>query len=338
MLITQTPLRVSIGGGGTDLPSYYSIYGGFVISAAISKYIFIAASRKWEPGYLIKYSQTEDVGEAAELRHPIFREVLSRHRLHENLEIASLADVPAGTGLGSSGSFTVGLLKAAYAIQGIERTDAEIAEEACSIEIDILQRPVGKQDQYIAAMGGLQCFTFSPDGTVVARPLEIPVSARKELDERLLMFFTGFTRQASELLEDQRKRSCDADPKMLENLHFTKQLGYASREYLEAGRLDCYGSVLREHWKHKRVRSSGTSNDRINRWHDTGLENGAVGGKLVGAGGGGFLLFLAEDPARLRRAMAEEGLKELSFNFTDQGSSTIISSTVMKDERLCCSV
>lgn len=324
LLITRTPLRISIGGGGTDLPSYYSEFGGFVISAAITKYIFLAMSRKWEPGYTVKYSSVENVERIEQLQHPIFKEVLARHTTQDHLELASFADVPAGTGLGSSGSFTVGLLKAAYAARGEEVDAQDLAEEACEIEIDVLRQPVGKQDQYIAAFGGLQTFEFHPDGAVSVSPLDIPESALKELEERLVMFFTGYARQAAAVLSDQRTRSVAGDSRMLDNLHFTKQLGLASRAALEEGRLDCYAEILREHWNHKKTRSPGTSNERINRWHDLGMENGAVGGKLVGAGGGGFLLFLAEDPARLRSVMAEQGLHELQFRFDRVGSTVIV--------------
>jgi len=324
MIITRTPLRISIGGGGTDLPSYYGRHGGFVVSAAISQYIFVSLNRMFGSGYLLKYSSLENPQTVNEIKHPILREVLRRHYPEGSLEIASLADVPAGTGLGSSGAFTVGLLRALYAHKRKHVPAAEAADEACDIEINVLRQPVGKQDQYIAAFGGLTCFEFNTDGTVDVRPLAISNATLLDLEHNLLMFFTGYSRNAVEVLDDQKQRSVEGDLAMIENLHFMKQLGKTAEELLEAGKTRCYGELLREHWKYKRGRSRGMSNDRIDHWHSVGMENGAVGGKLVGAGGGGFLLFYADDPMRLRRAMAQEGLTELRFRFDHDGSTVLV--------------
>ncbi len=332
MIITRTPLRISIGGGGTDLPSYYSEHGGFVISAAISKHVFIALNRKWQSGCVVKYASFETVEHVNEIRHPIFREALLRHGVGDSLELASFADVPAGTGLGSSGSFTVGLLHAIRAHRGISISPALLAKEACEIEIETLGQAVGKQDQYIAAFGGLQCMEFHADGSVKVEPLALSHRTRMQLQDRLLMFFTGFARNAAQVLTDQKTRSLQGDRSMLDNLHFTKQLGLSARDMLEQGKTHCYAELLREHWEHKRARSPGTSNDRINHLHQVGMENGALGGKLVGAGGGGFLLFFAEEPARLRRAMAAEGLEELKFEFDLEGSVNVT------EEQVACSV
>jgi D-glycero-alpha-D-manno-heptose-7-phosphate kinase len=324
MIITRTPLRISIGGGGTDLPSYYSQFGGFVVAAAITQYIFISLNRMFGEGYLLKYSALENPKTLDEIRHPIFREVLRRHNGSGSLEIASMADVPAGTGLGSSGAFTVGLLRALFAHKRQYLQAAAVADEACKIEIDILRQSVGKQDQYIAAYGGMVCFEFHPDGTVSAKPLNLSSETLLDLEHNLLMFFTGYSRNAAEVLDDQKQRTVKSDSGMIDNLHYTKELGQRAKAILEAGKTRQYGELMHEHWEHKRTRSQGMTNPRIDHWYETGLANGAVGGKLVGAGGGGYLLFYADDPMKLRRAMAAEGLTELRFRFDHDGSTVLV--------------
>jgi len=265
MIITRTPLRISIGGGGTDLPSYYGEFGGFVIAAAISQYVYISINKMWRPGYLLKYSCLEHATDVRRIKHPIFREVLARHNGEGSLEIASMADVPAGTGLGSSGAFAVGLLRALYAHKKKHVSACEIAEEACDIEINILRQSVGKQDQYIAALGGLTCLEFHTDGRVTFSPLAISAATQADLEHNLLMFFTGYTHSAGEVLEDQNKRSLERDEAMIENLHFTKQLGLQARDLLEAGKTRCYAELLNVHWEHKRARSNGMTNSNIDR-------------------------------------------------------------------------
>jgi D-glycero-alpha-D-manno-heptose-7-phosphate kinase len=324
MIITRTPLRISIGGGGTDLPSYYTRFGGFVVSAAISQYVFVSLNQMFREGYLLKYSSLEYANKVDEIQHPIFREVLRRHNGQGSLELASMADVPAGTGLGSSGTFTVGLLKALYADKHVFVSASALAEEACDIEINVLGQAVGKQDQYIASHGGLTCFDFRLDGSVGVQRLAISTDTLIDLEQNLLMFFTGYSRNAIEVLSDQKQRSLEGDSAILENLHHTKQLGLAAKEALERGDTACYAGILREHWEIKRGRSKGMSNDCINHWHDVGMANGALGGKLVGAGGGGYLLFYAEHPMRVRRAMAEQGLRELRFRFDHDGSTVLV--------------
>jgi|SRR5579872_2801797 len=323
MIITRTPLRISIGGGGTDLPSYYEQFGGFVIAAAITQYVYIGINRMFAPGYVLKYSKLEECQSVDEIRHPIFREALRRHNGEGSIEIASMADVPAGTGLGSSGTFTVGLLRAMYAYKREHVSPAEIAAEACDIEIETLKQAIGKQDQYIAAIGGVTAFDFHDDGSVTFERLAISDDTLSDLETNLVMFFTGYVRNATEVLNDQKQRSLQGDKEMIENLHFTKQLGLAARDELEKGRTRCYGKLLNEHWSHKRARSRGMSNDRIDRCYTHALQNGAIGGKLVGAGGGGFLLFYAQDPLRLRRAMSADGLTELPFRFDHDGSTVL---------------
>jgi len=324
MLITRTPLRISIGGGGTDLPSYYQRRGGFFISAAIGKYMFIAINRTFTDDYLIKYAELERRSSVDEIEHRIVRAVLAEHDLGPGLEIVSTADIPAGAGLGSSGAFTVGLLRAVYAFKREHVVPGGLAEEASRIEIDVLGEPVGKQDQYIAAFGGLTCFEVDADGGVTVSPLAVSNETLHDLEERLLLFFTGYSRSAGEILADQHQRSEADDSEMLSNLDRTKQLGLEIKRALEAGAPDRFGELMHEHWLSKRQRSSGISNERIDHWYDVGISSGAVGGKLVGAGRGGFLMFYARDPAALRSAMIGEGLKETRFAFDFDGSTVIV--------------
>ena len=323
MIITRTPLRITLGGGGTDLPSYYERHGGFVISAAIDKYVYIGINRTFTDDYFIKYSALERVDCVNDIEHPIVRSALLLHQLGPALEIVSLADIPAGTGLGSSGTFTVGLLRALYAFKREHVTAGALAEEACHIEIDLLGQPVGKQDQYIAAYGGLTCLDFGHSGRVHVSPLSISNETLHDLEEHLLMFFTGYSREASAVLQDQKTRSEAGDGRMFDNLHMVKKIGMATKEALEDGDTVRFAALMHEHWLHKKERSDGISSPEINRWYDLGMENGALGGKLVGAGAGGFLLFYAHDRVRLREAMAAEGLSEVRFSFDHDGSTVM---------------
>lgn len=324
MIITRTPLRITLGGGGTDLPSYYEQFGGVVLSAAISKYVFISMNRTFTPDYFLKYSALERVTRLGDIEHPIVREVLAAHDVPPSLEVVSTADIPAGTGLGSSGAFTVGLLKAVYAMRRDHVTAADLAAEACRIEIECLNRPVGKQDQYVAAFGGVKCFTFHPDGRVDAVPVAMPADTVHDLQESLLMFFTGYSRDADKVLEEQKTKSEGGDSEMIDNLHYVKELGLRSRAALEQGDSEGYAALMHEHWEHKKKRSRSMSNGHIDRWYEVGRQSGALGGKLVGAGAGGFLLFYTHDPRRLRRAMAAEGLAEVRFSFDHDGSIVLV--------------
>jgi len=324
VIITRTPLRISLGGGGTDLPSYYSQREGFVLSAAIDKYIFIGINRTFSDDYTIKYSAMERVPTIGDIRHPIVREVLAKHNLPPAVEIVSLADIPAGTGLGSSGAFTVGLLRAIYALRREHIPAADVAEEACHIEMNLLGQPTGKQDQYIASFGGLTCLEFGSDGRVTTSLLAVSDSTLLDLQEHLLMFFTGYSREATEVLADQKRRSEQGDGAMLENLDQIKSLGLSIKEALEHGDTHRFGELMHEHWLKKRERSQGMSNPNIDRWYDTGVANGALGGKLVGAGAGGFLMFYAEDASALRQAMVGEGLTEVRFSFDHEGSKLLV--------------
>ncbi len=324
MIITQTPLRVSIGGGGTDLPSYYERFGGFLISAGINRYIYNAIHKSFTPNYLIKYSKTEQVDAIDQIQHPIVREAFKMHNVGPGIELGSYADIPAGTGLGSSGSFGVGLLKAIHTLKREHVPAHLLAEEACKIEIDILKEPVGKQDQYIAAFGGIITMEIAKDGEVDVRPLKISAPALQDLEENMLLFFTGYSRSASAVLSDQKKRSEVDDKEMLNNLHFVKELGLSIKKALEAGDTHQFAALMHEHWLHKKKRSTGISNETINRWYDVGYANGALGGKLIGAGGGGFIMFYAKDRIALRQAMAQEGLQEVRFAFDFEGSKIVV--------------
>jgi D-glycero-alpha-D-manno-heptose-7-phosphate kinase len=326
MIITRSPLRISLGGGGTDLPSYYEKFGGFLIAAAIDRYVYVTINRPFGAGIRLKYSDIENVDTVDEVRHPILREALRMMNLRTpQIEITTLAEIPSGTGLGSSGSFTTALVKALYAHRRRLLHSSEVARLACEIEIDRLHEPVGKQDQYIAAYGGVTCFDFHPDGSVAARPLAIEMDTLFDLEDNLLLFFTGFSRSAGSLLKDQKTRSEDADPEMIENLHYVKDLGLRSQRALEAGRCEEFGALMHEHWEHKKKRSRGMSNPKIDEWYELGRRKGAIGGKLVGAGGGGFLLFYAEDRKGLRQAMREAGLEEVRFRFDFEGTKVLMS-------------
>lgn len=325
MIIARSPLRITLGGGGTDLPSYYRNHEGFVISAAIDKYVYVTVIRPFTAGIFLKYSSLEHVEQVDQVQHPIIREAIRMLDFKTpQLEITTLADIPAGTGLGSSGSFTTALLKALFAHRKRLLHPSELARLACDIEINRLVEPVGKQDQYIAAFGGITCFWFHADDEVEAKPLQISMDTLHDLEDNLLLFFTGFARSAGSILKDQHVRSQHADPEMLQNLHHVKDLGFRSQRALEAGRTAEFGEIMHEHWLHKKRRSSAMSNPRIDEWYELGRANGAIGGKLVGAGGGGFLMFYAEDRKQLRQAMAKAGLEEVRFRFDFEGTKVLL--------------
>ena len=324
MIITRAPLRISLGGGGTDLASYYRDHGGFLIAGAIDKYIYITLHETFIEELIIKYSKLERVASASQIEHPIIREAFAMLGIERtNLEITSMADIPAGTGLGSSGSFTTALLKALHAWKRDFVHPHELAEQACEIEIERLREPIGKQDQFIAAYGGITAFTFHKDGRVEARKAPLSEDTIHDLEDNLLLFFTGYSRSASAILKDQKIRSEQADSAMIENLHRTKDLGLRSLACLEAGDTPGFAALMHEHWLCKRARSTGMSNDQINVWYDLAMENGALGGKLIGAGGGGFLMFYTSDRTRLRKAMRSVGLQEVRFQFDFEGTKIL---------------
>ena len=326
MIIARSPLRITLGGGGTDLPSYYRSHEGFLIAAAIDRYVYVTVNRPFVEGIFLKYSALESITEVGAIKHNIIREALKMQNLRTpQIEIATIADIPAGTGLGSSGSFTTALLEALYAHRRQLIHPQELAELACQIEIDCLGAPIGKQDQYIAAYGGLTCFTFHKDDSVTAVPLKISMDTLFDLEDNILLFFTGYSRSASEILQDQQNKTQSSDKDMLKNLHFVKELGYRSKEALEAGDVVQFGELMHEHWEHKKRRSGGMSNLKIDEWYALGMKNGAVGGKLVGAGGGGFLMFYAADRNKLRHAMSKAGLEEVRFRFDFEGTKVVLS-------------
>ncbi len=324
MIITRSPLRVSLGGGGTDLPSYYRDYGGFLVAAAIDKYVYLTQHRTFQSEIIIKYSKLERVTAVEQIEHPIIREALKLTGVTDpHLELTSMADIPGGTGLGSSGSFTTALLKALHTYKKNLISPAELAEQACEIELNRLGEPIGKQDQYIAAIGGITAFTFHRDGRVEYRPCNLAEETLFNLEDNLLLFFTGYSRSASAILKDQNDRSKAQEQAMLDNLHFTKELGLQSLAALESGNLEEFARLMDVHWQRKKARSSGMSNARINDWYDHAMAHGALGGKLIGAGGGGFLMFYAGDKKELRRAMREQGLQEVRFRFDFEGSKVV---------------
>jgi len=324
MLITRSPLRISFGGGGTDLPSYYQKHSGFLIAAAIDKYVYITLHQTFVPELIIKYSKLERVHSVAEVEHPIIREALQMTGIEAaSLEITSMADIPAGTGLGSSGSFTTALLKAFHAHKKNLVHPADLAKQACEIELNRLREPIGKQDQYIAAFGGITCFKFNADGGVEAWPLKISEETLFNLEDNLLLFFTGYSRSASAILKEQDDRSKKSDQEMIDNLHLMKDLGRQSQAALEAGDLHEFAHLMDVHWQRKKERTSQMSNHQINEWYDCAMTNGALGGKLIGAGGGGFLMFYADDKARLRHALRSQGLTEVRFRFDFEGTKIL---------------
>ena len=324
MIITRSPLRISLGGGGTDLPSYYREHSGFVISAAIDKYVYITLHDTFEQQFIIKYSKTELVQSVDQIKHPIVREALKMVPVSApHLEVVSMSDIPAGTGLGSSGSFTVALLRALHAHNKDSVPRQQLAEDACHIEIDILGEPIGKQDQYIASFGGITSFLFHPDGRVAVQPIQLMPETLYNLEDNLLLFFTGFTRSASAILAEQDSRTRAGDAGMIGHLHQIKRFGYESKAALEAGDLRRFAAIMHQHWELKKQRSQSMSSAGIDRYYELARAHGALGGKLIGAGGGGFLMFYTEDKTRLRRVMREAGLREVRMRFDFEGASLV---------------
>jgi D-glycero-alpha-D-manno-heptose-7-phosphate kinase len=327
LIITRSPLRISLGGGGTDLPSYYRAHSGFAISAAIDKYVYITLHDTFAQEVIVKYSKMENVPTAEDVKHPIVREALKLVQVGTpHLEITSMADIPAGTGLGSSGSFTTALLYALHTMKKNYISRQELAEQACHIEMTLLGEPVGKQDQYIASYGGITSFCFLPDDTVEVAPLQMAAETLHNLEDNLLLFFTGFTRSASQILQDQDTRSRQGERRMLDNLHFIKQIGCETLAAFEQGDLRRFAELMHLHWQRKKERSEGMTNPAIDEYYELARRNGAVGGKLIGAGGGGFLMFYTEEKTRLRRTMCAAGLREVRVRFDFQGTAVVAQS------------
>jgi len=326
MIIVRSPLRISLGGGGTDLASYYEDHEGFLLAAAINKYVYVTITKPFSPGVFLKYSEIEKTNNVEQVKHKIIREALKiYHKSKPQIEITTLTDIPSGTGLGSSGSFTTALVKALNVFNRSHISQEEIAQVACDIEINKLGEPIGKQDQYIASYGGISAFAFHKDDTVVTNSLVLDQSIISKLEDNLLLFFTGFSRDASSILKDQNDKSKTKDLDMIKNLHYVKEIGYKSKIVIENGSLDDFGHLMHEHWQNKKNRSKGMSNSEIDLWYEDGIKAGAIGGKVVGAGGGGFLMFYTNDPEKLRASMSKHKLEEVRFKFDFEGTKLLYS-------------
>jgi D-glycero-alpha-D-manno-heptose-7-phosphate kinase len=325
MIIVRSPLRISLGGGGTDLPSYYTKHGGYLISAAINKYVYITLHENFADDLIIKYSKFERVKNRKEIEHPIIREAFDLVGINNmGLELSSMADIPAGTGLGSSSSFTTAVLKTLHVYNKNIISTRELAEQACDIELNRLKEPIGKQDQFISAYGGITEFTFEQNGNINVNPLKLSTHTFEDLTENLLLFFTGYSRSASSILKEQDQKSKTDDSAMIENLNFVKDIGLKSKAAFESGDLCEFANLMNVHWEYKKHRSKSMSNDKINYWYDLALKNGAIGGKLIGVGGGGFLMFYSENKTKLRQVLRENGLIEVKFSFDFEGTKQIL--------------
>lgn len=323
MIIVRSPLRISLGGGGTDLPYYYTRNGGFVLSAAINKYTYISLIKPFIKKIILKYSSNEYCDHCSEIRHPIFREVLKHFKIYPEIEISSAADIPSGTGLGSSGSFTCALISAISLYLDKKLNKEEIAKLSCYIEINVLEQTIGKQDQYISSYGGIRSFTFHKDGKVTNKPAKFNKKTIKNLENKLILFYTGITRRAPDILKFDHSISYSDKEKIYKNLDQTKNMGYKIEKLLEEGKINDFGELMNVHWNHKKERSKKITNEQIDKYYKIGIKNGAIGGKLIGAGGGGFLMFVAEDREKLKNAMSKNNLNETSFKFDFEGVKTV---------------
>jgi len=322
MIISRTPLRISFVGGGTDLKAFYEIEPGIIIGTTINKYIYIAVNQPLDDTIKVSYWKTEIVESLDQVEHAITRETLTFLGLTNNIEVVSVADVPAGTGLGSSGSFTVGLLNALYAYKSIFVSKERLAEEACTLEIDLLGAPIGKQDQYLAACGGLQCIQFNPDGTVFVEPIICSEELKRELESNLMLFYTGQARSAGSILAEQQSKV--KEPDKFRSLKRMKELTFEMKKLLtEGGNLREFGELLHNEWTDKKRLAGGITSPRIDEYYSRALAAGATGGKLCGAGGGGFLLLYCERDKQPKAREALADLKEVDFSFESQGSSII---------------
>lgn len=325
MIVTRTPLRIPLGGGGTDLPSYYSKYGGFLISAAINKYVYITINKPFVGEFIIKYTETEIVDSVDKIRHTRVREALKLLGIEPGLEIVPMADIPANTGLGNSSSFMVGLLNTLHTFNREHVPDQVLAEQACNIEIEVLREPIGKQDQYIAAFGGITCFDIDRQGTVSVAPLVVSDDILEQLESNMLLFNTGIKRSASEVLTKQNEATKRDEKQVVNALHNIKEIGRESKIALERGDLRRFGELLDIHWQIKRGLSDKITSNQIDSWYEVAKRNGALGGKIMGAGGGGFFMFYCEDNKnRLKEALAAEGLQAMRFRFDFEGSKVLV--------------
>jgi D-glycero-alpha-D-manno-heptose-7-phosphate kinase len=325
MIVTRTPVRIPLGGGGTDLPSYYTQYGGFLISAAIDKYIYITVNKRFEKSIRVSYSSTEIADSVDDIKHPIVREALRLLKMDSGIEITSIADVPSNTGLGSSSSFTVGLLNALHTYKNEKVNAKDLAEEACYIEIELLKEPIGKQDQYAAAFGGIICLEIDRLGSVKTTPLKLSEDSLDQLESNTLLFYTGIKRSASEVLGSQNKNASLNQEKVIQGMHQIKKIGLEIKEAFEKEDLEAFGKLLDQHWQTKKTLSDKMTQDRIDQWYEVAKENGALGGKLMGAGGGGFFMFFCNNGKNgFRKKMEQEELKEMRFRLDFEGSKVLV--------------
>jgi D-glycero-alpha-D-manno-heptose-7-phosphate kinase len=328
MIISRAPVRITLGGGGTDLPSYYSKFGGELLAAAVDKYTFVTIHPRFSEDIRLKYSQFEQVDKVSDIHHNIFREALRLLHIRPGLELTSLADVPGRSGMGTSGSFTVALLNALHAYKREFISQRQIAEEACAIEIDILGEPIGKQDQYISAFGGLTHFVFAKDGTVTVEPVNMPEESRDELENNLMIFYTGITRYASDILQEQNKKSKQKDKGTLDTLHEIKRIGVETKKALERGDVDKLGEFLDVHWQTKKQLSKAISNPYLDECYALAKKHGALGGKIMGAGGGGFFMFYHngsnKEKTAFTKVLATKKLKKMRFHFDFEGAKILL--------------
>ena len=335
MIITRTPFRLTLGGGGTDLPSFYHQYGGFILAVGIDKYMFINVNTPViDDKIRVRYTKSELVDHVDEVEHTLAREAMKAFGLKKGVEIVSVADIPAGTGLGSSSCYLVGLLNGLRALMQKPVSPQDLAEEACHIELNVLKKPIGKQDQYMAAHGGLTSLMIERDGTVQVERLPVSAELVETLENNLLLFYTHGTRDATEILSRQDGATKKKDAAVVGHLSEIKDIGLEIRDEIVKGNLRRFGELMDLHWQTKKRLSHGITNPQIDEWYELARRNGAIGGKISGAGGGGFLmLYCEEGKCRLREAMRRAGLRELSFRFEFEGSKVVFD-IVSRDQRL----
>jgi len=328
MIISRSPVRITLGGGGTDLPSYYSKYGGALIAAAIDKYTLVTAHTRFDDKIKLNYSQTEIVDTVDNIKHNIFREALKLLNINKGIELTSLSDIPSSSGLGTSGSFTIALLNALHTYKKDFVSQRQLAEEACYIEMDVLGEPIGKQDQYISAFGGITSLVFDKKGNVTVEPIRMTEEAIDELHNNIILFYTGIQRSASEILKEQNDKSKKDETKTIETLHEIKKIGLETKKAFEKGDIDKLGEYLDLHWNIKKTLSQSISNPFIDECYNTAKKNGALGGKIMGAGGGGFFMFYHngnnQEKTAFIKTMSKKGLKRMKFNFDFEGTKIVL--------------
>ena len=328
MIISRSPVRITLGGGGTDLPSYYEKFGGALIAAAIDKYTLVTAHSRFDDHIKLNYSKTEMVENIIDIKHNIFRESLKLLKIKKGIELTSLSDMPSSSGLGTSGSFTIALLNAIHTYKKEFVSQKKLAEEACHIELDVLKEPIGKQDQYIAAFGGITYFEFDKKGKVKVKPLKISAEAIDELHGNIMLFYTGITRSASKILKTQDQKSKKNEGKIIQTLHLIKKIGLETKKAFEKGDIDKLGYYLNEHWNIKKQLSKNISTSYIDKCYEHAKKHGALGGKIMGAGGGGFFMFYhngnVSKKTKFIKEMDKKGLKVMRYNFDFEGSKIIL--------------